>query len=224
MGTRDRMWRAALPALLALACVVSARGHTQGEVQRAVVKHLHADDTEVAQNVIDALERRLLDVRLAKRDRRELGESATAGKLSKGIIRIIGMLVSQEIKAQCFPEKKQPIVVSTVVKGDRTYISPENGKEKKANEKTQAAEKKANEKRQEAQAAAKKANEKGQKGQAAEQMQAMTMKVTHAGTTAKGTHPFIERGAIEVNSESNGVLRSDKALYIKLPHETVKGA
>merc|ERR1711871_1747245 len=122
MGTRDRMWRAALPALLALACVVSARGHTQGEVQRAVVKDLHADDTEVAQNVIDALERRLLDVHLAKRDRRELGESATAGKLSKRIIRVIGVLVSQEIKAQCFPQKKQPIVVSTVVKGDRTYI------------------------------------------------------------------------------------------------------
>merc|ERR1711871_1841435 len=124
MGTRDRMWRAALPALLALACVVSARGHTQGEVQRAVVKDLHAADTEVAQNVIDALERRLLDVHLAKRDRRELGESATAGKLSKRIIRVIGVLVSQEIKAQCFPQKKQPSGVHRRERRSNLHRSP----------------------------------------------------------------------------------------------------
>ena len=71
-----------------------------------MVKDLDEDDTEVAQSVIDALERRLLDVHLAERDRRELAESATAGKLSKRIIGTIGVLASQEIKKHVAAQQK----------------------------------------------------------------------------------------------------------------------
>merc|ERR1711871_90694 len=110
---------------------------------------------------------------------------------------------------------------AAVCKSKKRRSSGLTRKQKKTAKKPQA---KANEKGQTAQAAEKKANEKGQKAQATEQMQAMTMKVTHAGTTtAKGTRPFIERGAIEANSRwwsrRSGVLRMGKALYIKLPYE-----
>jgi len=84
-----------------------------------VVKDLEEDTAKGSQAVVNAVEQKLGHVQLRQAERHELGESALAGRLSKKLIAVIGMLVGEELKAALV--KQQPIVVSTQIQGDRTY-------------------------------------------------------------------------------------------------------